>query len=277
MIEILTDSCSDLSADLIQRFGIKVIPLNVFINEKTFKDGTELKIEQLFDYVSRTGQLPKTSAPSLAEFSRFFQNIKQGIFIGISQKLSATHDVAFQAANSLRDQDIRIIDSKNLSTGIGLLVIKAAELRDQGKSISEIETAIKESISKVQTSFSIDTLDYLYKGGRCTAMENIVGSMLRIRPIIEVRSDGTLGVKEKTSGTRKKALLTMVKNFEKDILSIDLHRVFITHTGCFEDADFIKTEILAITPIDEIHQTLAGATIASHCGPNTIGILYTLK
>jgi DegV family protein with EDD domain len=277
MIEILTDSCSDLSADLIQRFGIKVIPLNVFINEKTFKDGTELKIEQLFDYVSRTGQLPKTSAPSLAEFSQFFQNIQQGIFIGISQKLSATHDVAIQAAKFLHEQDIRIIDSKNLSTGIGLLVIKAAELRDQGKDLSEIETAIKESISKVQTSFSIDTLDYLYKGGRCTAMENIVGSMLRIRPIIEVRSDGTLGVKEKTSGTRKKALLTMVKNFEKDLLSIDLHRVFITHTGCFEDADFIKTEILAITPIDEIHQTLAGATIASHCGPNTIGILYMLE
>ncbi len=276
MIEILTDSCSDLSAELIHQFGIKVIPLNVFVNEKTYKDGTEIKIEQLFDYVSKTGQLPKTSAPSLVEFSKFFHNIEQGIYIGISQQLSATHDVAIQAKQLLHDQDIRIIDSKNLSTGIGLLVLKAAELRDQGKTLDEIELAIKETIAKVRTSFSIDTLDYLYKGGRCTAMENIVGSMLKIRPIIEVRSNGSLGVKEKTSGARKKALMTMVKNFEKDLPFIDLHRVFITHTGCTEDADFIKTEILKKTVFDEFHQTFAGATIASHCGPNTIGIIYTL-
>ncbi len=276
MIEILTDSCSDLSAELIQRFRIKVIPLNVFVNENTYKDGTEIKIDQLFDYVSKTGLLPKTSAPSLVEFSQFFHNIEQGVYIGISQQLSATHDVAIQAKQSLRDQDVRIIDSKNLSTGIGLLVLKASELRDQGKTLDEIEIAINETISKVRTSFSIDTLDYLYKGGRCTAMENIVGSMLKIRPIIEVRSNGSLGVKEKTSGARKKALMTMVKNFEKDLPLIDLHRVFITHTGCTEDAVFIKTEILKKTAFDEFHQTFAGATIASHCGPNTIGIIYSL-
>jgi DegV family protein with EDD domain len=277
MIEILTDSCSDLSVDLIQRFGIKVIPLNVFINEKTYKDGTEIKIEELFDYVSKTGQLPKTSAPSLFEFTKFFHNIKQGIYIGISQQLSATHDVAVQANHQLPNQDIRIIDSKNLSTGIGLLVLKAAEMRNQGKTLDEIEKVITETIPKVRAAFVIDTLDYLYKGGRCSSLENIVGSILKIRPIIEIRSNGTLGVKEKTSGTRKKALMTMVSNFEKDLPSIDLHRVFITHTGCYEDADFVKTELLKKTHIDEIHQTLAGATIASHCGPNTIGILYTLK
>ncbi len=277
MIEILTDSCSDLSLELIQRFRIKIIPLNVFINEQTYKDGTEIKITQLFDYVSKTGQLPKTSAPSLIEFTQFFQNIKQGIYIGISQKLSATHDVAIQASQQLQNQDLRIIDSKNLSTGIGLLVIKAAELRDQGKSMDEIEKTILETISKIRTSFAIDTLDYLYKGGRCSAMENIVGSMLKIHPIIEVRANGTLGVKEKTSGARKKTLMAMLRNFEKEIASIDSHRVFITHTGCYEDADFLKNEILKRTQIDEIHQTLAGATIASHCGPDTIGIIYTLK
>ena len=133
------------------------------------------------------------------------------------------------------------------------------------------------AVGRVHTSFIIDTLDYLYMGGRCSAMENVVGSLLKIRPIIEVRPDGTLGVKEKTRGTRKKALGSMLADFEAHLSQVDLHRVFVTHTGCDADAAFLKEELLKIAPIEEVCITQAGATVASHCGPDTIGILYLEK
>ena len=165
----------------------------------------------------------------------------------------------------------------NLSTGIGLLVLKAAQMRDQGASFDEIVEQVHALIPKVHTSFVIDTLEYLYKGGRCSALANIFGTLLRIRPVIEVRKDGTMGVKEKIGGTRKRALLSMVDEFKTLAPDIDLERVFITHTGCDADAEFIKAMLVSFAKIQEVHITYAGTTIASHCGPGTVGILYLMK
>jgi DegV family protein with EDD domain len=186
-------------------------------------------------------------------------------------------NVAIESVNTFVKKDIRLVDSKNLSSGIGLLVLKAAELRDQGLSLDEIEKEIRNTVPKVRTAFVIDTLEYLYKGGRCSAMENVMGSLLHIRPIINVRADGTLGVKEKISGSRKKALNALLADFERNKANIDMHRVFITHSGCEEDAEMLQKSLLDMAPIEEICITVAGATIASHCGPATIGILYLLK
>ena len=253
------------------------MPLNVFINNQTFHDGENISIGELFLKVEQTGELPKTSAPSLLEFNSFFSPVDNGVYIGISSELSATMNVAIQSLKTFPNKDIRLIDSKNLSSGIGLLVLKAAELRDQGLSLDEIEKEIRNTVPKVHTAFVIDTLEYLYKGGRCSAMENIMGSLLHIRPIINVREDGTLGVKEKISGSRKKALNALLADFERNQANIDLHRVFITHSGCEEDAETLLKSLLEMAPIEEICITVAGATIASHCGPAAIGILYLMK
>jgi DegV family protein with EDD domain len=277
MIQILSDSCSDLNRDLLKKHQISILPLNVFIDNQTFHDGENISIEELFQKVTKTGELPKTSAPSLMEFNTFFSPVDHGIYIGISSELSATMNVATESVNTFVKKDIRLVDSKNLSTGIGLLVLKAAELRDQGLSQDEIEKEIRNTVPKVRTAFVIDTLEYLYKGGRCSAMENIMGSLLHIRPIITVRADGTLGVKEKISGSRKKALNALLADFECNKTNIDMHRVFITHSGCEEDAEMLRKSLLEMAPIEEISITVAGATIASHCGPATIGILYLLK
>lgn len=275
MVHILTDSCSDLSRELIQRFDIAVIPLSVFIAGKTYLDGVDITIEELFDLVNHTGQLPKTSAPSVANFVDFFSQFEEEmIYISIGAKLSATYQSAMLAAESLTDRKIFIIDSANLSTGIGLLVCKAAELRDRGLSADEIVRQVMETVGKVRTSFVVDTLDYLYMGGRCSALQNIVGSLLKIRPVIEVRQDGTLGVKEKLRGTRKRALEALLEDFKNNLPGIDLHRVFITHSGCESDAIYLRDRLNQLAAIEEICITRAGATIASHCGPNTIGILY---
>jgi len=275
MIEITTDSCCDLSPALIKQHQIRVINLNVFINGRDYKDG-ELTQAELFALADESGELPKTSAPSISEFVNLFDTPNDKLFIGISDKLSATLQNAIKGAE-MANQPVRIIDSMNLSTGIGLLVLKAAELRDQGRTIDEIKEIIERTVPYVRTAFVIDTLDYLYKGGRCTAMQHVVGSMLRLRPVIEVRADGTLGVKEKIGGSRKKALNSMLESFKRSLPGVDLHRVFVTHTSCEEDAEYLKAELLKLAPIEEVCITEAGATIASHCGPNTIGILYILK
>ena len=279
MAVIFTDSCSDLTDFLTSKYNISIIPLTVHINGQEFIDRETITLDELFALVEKYDELPKTAAPSVSDFVTKFKNVDDEIiFIGISSKLSAT----VQNARSARDlcekpERIKIVDSLNLSTGIGLLVLHAAELINKGNSANTIENEILDLVPKVRTSFLIDTLDYLYKGGRCSSMENIVGSLLQIRPIIEVKQDGTLNVKEKCRGSRKKALKLLITDFEKRVKDIDLNRVFITHTGCPEDADMLANKLKQIAPINDLIITTAGSTIGSHCGKNTIGILYLLK
>lgn len=276
MIHIVTDSTSDLNPEMIQKYSIGVVPLVVTVQEKTYRDQLDINIEELFHSVKETGQLPKTAAPAVTEFLRLFDQPGEVIFIGISSQLSATVQNAILAAETL-GKPVRVIDSLNLSTGAGHLVMLAAELREQGCDADEIERAVRATIPKLRSSFTVDTLDYLYKGGRCTAIESVMASLLKIRPVIEVKPDGSLGVKEKLRGSRSKALHSMLQAFQADLENMDLHRVFITHTGCHADAEYLRAEIARMAPIEELDITLAGCVIASHCGPDTIGILYRVK
>lgn len=276
MIQIITDSCVDLSAEIIQQYKVEVIPLQVYLHGKSYLDG-DLTLPELFSLVEEAGELPKTSAPPVPEFIRRFENMEAAVYTGISSKLSATYQNALLAAEQFPQKNFEIIDSLNLSTGIGLLVLLAAELRDRGCSPREIAGQLKQARERVRTSFTIDTLEYLHKGGRCSAMQAIVSSLLHIRPVIAVQPDGTLGVKAKIRGSRKKALDTMLADFRQQADQVDPHRIFVTHTGCHEDAQYLMDEIAKIVPVRELLETVAGATVASHCGPNTIGIIYMVK
>jgi DegV family protein with EDD domain len=273
MIHIKTDSCVDLSRELIDQFDLQILPLHVMVNGKDHLDN-ELTLQTLFSSVEQSGLLPKTAAPTIKEFMDFFNEEGPVIYIGISSELSATMQNARLAADQLGKEDVYLVDSLNLSTGIGLLALKAADLRRKGYTAPEIIERINACRNRVETSFVIDTMDYLYKGGRCTGIQAFVGSVLQIRPIIAVREDGTLGVRHKVRGSRKKALDTMLYDLLQTIPQIDTTRVFVTHTACPEDADYLVQQIKQPTTFKDIHITLAGATIASHCGPNTIGILY---
>jgi DegV family protein with EDD domain len=276
MINIKTDSCADLGQALLNAHGIDSIPLHVLVKgEDHFDD--DLTLEFLFASVDETGELPKTAAPSILEFSEFFSSPEPAVDVGLSSQLSATMANAKLALEQLGRDDIYLVDSLNLSTGIGLLALKAADLRDAGLSAAEIAASVTEARSKVRTAFVIDTMDYLYKGGRCTALQAIFGSMLKIRPVINVRPDGTLGVLDKIRGTRKKALDSLLEGFKADLPEVDLTRVFVTHSGCPEDADYLAGELNKLAEIKDVLITTAGSTIGSHCGPNTIGILYLRK
>jgi DegV family protein with EDD domain len=277
MVKIIADSCCDLSSELLKRYNIEIIPLNVLVNQQNYLDGVELAPEALYEAVQLSGELPKTSAPSIAAFAEVFEKYPELIYISISSKLSGSYQSAAIALESLPNVKGILVDSLNLSTGIGLLALSAAELAQQGKSLVEISQTIEALVPHVNSSFVIDTLDYLYMGGRCSSMEHVVGSILKIRPVIEVRKDGTLGVREKVSGSRKKGLNALLENFCKHQDSIDPSRVFVTHTVCYNDALYLKAELEKRMDIKEICITDAGATISSHCGPNTIGILFLTK
>jgi DegV family protein with EDD domain len=277
MIRIITDSTADIGIDLAKRFDIEVVPLTVILGDRQFKDGQDIQTPELFAYVQTNGMLPKTSAISVAEFETVFRGSDEVVYVGISSKLSASFANATLAARELGLHRFHLVDSLNLSTGVGLLVIRAAELRDEGKSATEIGAILRHDVARVRCSFALDTLQYMYLGGRCSAVTNLAGSVLHIRPVIEVKPDGTLGVKDKVRGSRSKALQSMLDSFDHERIDIDYHRVFITHTGCDDDAAFLETEIRKMSHPEEICITTAGAVIASHCGPNTIGILYMLK
>lgn len=276
MTYIFCDSTADLGEELPARFDIRVVPMTVIHAGREYQDGVDLDTAGLFTLVQETNQLPTTAAPSAGEFVKAFDREGEHICITISSKLSAANQNA-RLASAERAGRVRVIDSFNLSTGMGLLVLLAADLRDQGKSADEIEQAVLSAVPKVRTSFIVETMEYLYKGGRCTAVQALVGSLLKIRPVIAVRPDGTLGVKDKLRGTRRKALDALLADLESQLPNLDRRRIFVTHTGCDADAAYLAGEITHRAAPEEVLVTTAGAVVASHCGPDTIGVLYLLK
>ena len=277
MVSIFCDSTCDLSAELVQRFSIKIIPLSVFIGGNNYLDGIEINSSRLFQLVEDKKELPKTGAPSVESYRKAFDGVDELVYIGISSKLSASYQSSLIALEKSDPQKKIAIDSLNLSSGIGLLALKASDMSREGKTAYEISEIIRQDLSKVHTSFVIDKLDYLHKGGRCSAVEHLAASLLKIRPVIEVKPDGTLGVREKLGGSRKKALLSMLEELSSHGGTLDSQRVFVTHCACPEDAEFLAEELRRLAIFEEILITEAGSVIASHCGPKTIGILYMTK
>jgi DegV family protein with EDD domain len=276
-MRIITDSTADLDRKLTDLYNIEVLPLTVKMGDRTYKDGLEISTQQLFDYVKDFGELPVTSPVTVPEFVTAFEGDDEIIYICISSKLSECFQNATQAAEQVGRQRIHIIDSRSMTTSTGLLAIKAAEMRNLGINAAEIEEALNTTVPKIRIAVLLDTLDYVYKGGRCSAVTAIVGNLFKIRPILESHPDGTIGIRDKISGPRTKALMALVDGFKRDLANIDLSRVFITHTGCPQDVYSLKSELLRISKPEEIHTNLAGAVVSSHTGPDGIAIIYQLK
>jgi len=280
-IKLITDSTCDLSEALIQQMNIEVVPLYVSIGDKHYKDGLDLKQNELYDLVATYDALPSTAAPSPSDFHSVFKHyIEQDydiLVICLSSKMSATYQNASIAkemivANNI-EGDIGIIDSRNLSTGTGLLVMEAYDAIQAGKNLLEIENYLNGLVPHGHSSFTIETFEYLQKGGRCSGLTATVGGMLKIKPIIKV-SNGSLIVGGKIRG-KKKALDKMIEEtmvYKKQLLH---SRLFITHTtGSEEEAIYIKNKLTDQIDNLAVYITYAGCVIASHCGKKTIGILF---
>ena len=279
-IKIITDSTCDLTAEIFNSNGISFVPLYVNFNDLMYKDLLEISTVEVFKMVGEYNKLPKTSAPSPADFCNAFKpyidNGQDIIYIGLSSMISSTINNANMAANEFPPGRIEIIDSRNLSSGIGLLVLKAIDYIKDGMELNEVADKVRKLTPKVRTAFAIDTLDYLYKGGRCSALQNFASGVFKIKPIISVVG-GKMIVREKVRGNEKKVLNRLVNSVLDNKDNIDLSRIIITHSMSKDNADFLKSELESKIRAEEILITDAGCVISSHCGPNTIGILYIEK
>lgn len=278
-VKIFTDSTCDLSEVLLDENDISVVPLYVNFNEFTYKDTVDMSTAELYDKVDEMGILPKTSAPTPSDFINAFRPfIDDGfdiVYIGLSSHLSSTIQNASLAAQEFHAGRVNVIDSLNLSAGIGILAMKAADLKSEGLSGSEITENIRQMIPKVRTAFTIDTFEYLIKGGRCTAVQGLLGSVLKVKPITKL-VDGKIVLYDKQRG-RKKALAALLNEISRDKQILDESRVFITHSFADEAAEYLKQELSGTLNIKNILTTNAGCVISSHCGKETIGIIYMIK
>ncbi|MBQ4570193.1 MAG: DegV family protein [Bacilli bacterium] len=281
---ILTDSTCDLTQEIINEYNIKVIPLHINFGEESFDDGVDIKLPELYERVESENVMPKTAASAPGEFIEFLEPyIEEGydiFYVGIGGKLSTTYNSFQIAAEEFDEGRCYSVDGSNLSTGTGLLILKACKYRDSGMSAKEIKERLERRVPRVKSQFVVKSLDYLHKGGRCSSVVKILGGALRLRPMIVVR-EGKLKVGKKIIGLMKKAVGVMVDMFAKDLPNIDPEFVFITHTTECEqsvaeiDAKF--KELGVYDKVKHVYETEAGCVIGSHCGPGTIGILYLMK
>lgn len=282
-IKIITDSTSDLNY-LYDELDIKVLPLSVIFGDKAYLDGVDIKTQDIYDKVKETGILPKTAAivPSviIEEFKKWYDEGYDVIFTGISSKMSSTYQSAVLAAKEVDElgERIFVVDSGNLSSGIGLLLCKAAMDRDKGLSAKEIVANMEYNVKRVKAQFAIETMEYLHKGGRCSGVARIFGTLLKIKPIIFVR-DGSMTVGKKPLGKMTTALNAMLKMLEEDKEknNVDPEFIFVTDSIAEESRAYLVPKVKELFPNSKVYSTVAGGVIASHCGPGTIGILYICK
>ena len=279
MIKIISDSTCDLSKDLIEKYDITILPLHIHLGEEEYQDGVTITPDEIYTWADANNTTPKTSAASMIEaielFEPYIKNGDEIISFSISSTMSANNNVMRLAAEDLEAEDkIHVIDSANLSTGIGLLVLEAAIMAKEGKSAEEIVARIEELKTRVSASFVVDTLTYLHRGGRCSSVAALAGGALKLHPKIVVEN-GKMGANKKYRGKMSSVILSYAKELEEELKNAKKDRVFITHSGC--DASIIGSvhEYLeSLNKFDEILETRAGSVISSHCGPGTLGVIF---
>lgn len=275
-IKITSDSTCDLSPALLAQYNVTMIPLYVTAGENTYRDGVDAQPSDLFDFVSKTGSLPSTAAVNIADYQEFFAPFSREydavIHINISSEFSSCHQNACLAAGEF--DNVYVVDSRNLSTGHGLVVIEAAQAAARGENAEAIVEFLRDLTGRVEASFVIDKLDYLVKGGRCSSAAALGANLLKLKPCIEV-AEGKMKVGKKYRGNFDKVLPDYVKERLSGREDIAYDRIFVTHTFCKpETVAAVKEEIAKHASFGEILETTAGCTISCHCGPNTLGILF---
>ncbi|MDR1891536.1 MAG: DegV family protein [Oscillospiraceae bacterium] len=278
-VVISADSTADLTPELLDRLNVRVSHNPIIRGSEQLLDGVDIQPDGVFEYYEQTGRLVKTCAPNAEEYLAFLkpalQNGDEVIHFTISSEMSAS----YAAARSLTDDipNLYIVDSRNLSTGIALLVMLAVGLRDKGLSAKAIMEEINAAAKKVDASFIIDTLEYLHKGGRCSGLAALGANLLRLKPCIEVRG-GKMTVGKKYRGKLADVHREYIAEHLRNPEDIDTTRIFITHSGCPDELlENAKSEVSKLVKFDEVLVTRAGCSISVHCGRNTLGILFIRK
>ncbi len=281
-IRISADSTCDLSPELIKQYDVAITPLYIRLGDRDLKDSIEVTRDDIYSYVERTKEIPKTAAVNVGDYVDFFTKVKEEGYDGvvhftISAEMSSCYQNACLAAQGF--ENVYIVDSRTLSTGIGHLVLDACILRDEGKSAKEIYEILEERKKKLDVSFVLDTLRYLALGGRCNSLLAFGANLLNLKPSIQVNPvSGKMGVDKKYRCSFERAVVRYVNDKLEDKDSLDLRRIFITDSGVNDEIyESVKAAVLKNAPFQEIIHTRAGCTVSSHCGPNCIGILFYRK
>ena len=275
-VVITADSTCDLSQELKDRYDIRVIPLTILLGEDSYLDGVDFTAEDIYARYHKDGTLPKTSAPGIQQFTDFFTPILEAgaeiVHLDISSELSSSYNNACIAASELNG--VHVIDSRSLGTGLGLLAIEGCECRDRGMAASEIANHLNSLIGKVDTSFVLNTLEFMWKGGRCSGVTALGANLLRLKPALEMR-EGKLGVYKKYRGN----ILSVYRQYVSERLAsaeVRPRHVFVYDSGEIPEetmrelADLVRETV----PGAEIHRSKAGCTVTSHCGPQTVGLMF---
>ena len=275
-IRITSDSTCDLN-HLVEERNIGIMSLQVNLGSDAFRDGVDITPEKIFAFVAETGTLPKTAAPSIGEYEEFFAKELEGydalIHINISSKSSGSHNFAKTAAESFGGK-VFVVYSKALSSGQGLLVLKACDMRDEGKSAEEIVATLEELRGRINTSFVPDNLDYLHKGGRVSGMVKTVAGMFKIHPQI-LMDDGQLVPGKKYKGKMSVLIKQYVDDLKELYPDYDKGRCFVTHSCADRElVEAATAKVKEVFEFDEIIETVAGSIITSHCGKGTLGVLF---
>lgn len=275
-VKIACDSTTDLGKELLARYSVSVLPLGIQLGGVHYTDGVDMDPQGIYDHYAATGELPKTSAPNIGNFMDFFAaETADGsavVFFTISSDMSSCYNNACVAAAEY--EDVYVVDTRNLSTGGGLLVLAAAEMARAGKDAAEIAHTCEEMRERVDASFVIDSLEFLHKGGRCSGVAALGANLLQLKPCIAVR-EGKMGVGKKYRGKFAAVLHQYIADRLGDGSGIDRHRVFVTDAGV--DPEIVRAcveQVEATGIFEEILTTKAGCTISSHCGQNCLGVLF---
>jgi DegV family protein with EDD domain len=275
-VVILTDSACDLPQSYLDENNVDFISYHINLKEKTFLDRVDLTTKEMFKKIDQAKEITKTAAISPAEYAAFFKKYTDEndvVYIGLASGFSSSNNSAKLAAGEF--DNVYVVDSQNLSAGIGLLVNKAVKFRNEGFSAKEIFDKVNELVPLVRVQFVIDTLKYLHMGGRCSGVSKFFGTALKLKPIIRVL-DNKMVVAKKPIGYSR-GLQALLGYLEQDKDNIDEDMMTITHCLADKDAEYLKNEIPNIVSHNNLMETHAGCVISTHCGPRCIGILYILK
>ncbi len=279
MVRIIADSTCDLSQELLEKYEVAILPLHILLGEDEFEDGRDIKPEEIYRWSDEHGTTPGTSAPSMESALNLYREVytegDELICFSISGQMSTSGNVMRLAAEEMGIADqVTVIDSENLSTGIGHLVVEVAIMAKEGKSAGEIVDRIETLRPLVRASFVVDTLVYLHRGGRCSGLAAMLGGTLHLHPMIVVEN-GKMHSSKKYRGSLPKALMAYARDLEPAMRKAKRDRVFITHSGCEPETVKMVQEFLeGLGIFREILETRAGGVISSHCGPGTLGILF---
>lgn len=285
-IVLSADTPCDIGEELKLRYAVSLYPLHIILDEKQYTDGLDITSAELYEAWWKHKLLPRTAAINPEEYQSYFQKfLDQGcdvIHISLGSGLSSSHANAVLAANLLKDKgNVYVIDSCSLSTGFGLLVCEAGERIKAGLPAEQIVNEVSALTQDTRASFVLDTLEFMRAGGRCSSITQIGAALMNLKPTILVRNDrqGSMVVGKKYMGKLAPSLMKYVDDQLKGRTDLILDRVFVTHSGMDDPAaiDRVVARIKELQPFKEIFVTQASCTISSHCGPNTLGVLFLTK